>query len=946
MPSERNPVRKRRLSLATRLAIRSRRGQRSDQRRHPRKGVGIVVGLLVLVVGLPFALLGIGAGAAYVVYVEFSNDLAPPDEIENTQLLLGSSRIFDRNGEDGVLLFEYARPHDGLRAPVRLHRVSQHIIDATVATEDSSFWTNQGINFRGLLRAAWENFGVGSSEFLGGSGGSSITQQLVKNVLIPPEERTGRTLNRVEGKVKETILAVELTEKYSKEQILEWYLNSIYYGNFSYGIGAASQRYFGKAPSELTLAESALLAGLPQAPSLYNPLVNLEGAKQRQRQVLDLMVRHEYISRSEADAARDAPLAFDSAEFEISAPHYVIHVREQVEQLCRLERFVPPAGAGGCENLMDNGGLRITTSLDFALQERAEVELRSAITGFEATTGAHNGALIAIEPETGQILAMVGSRDFFDESIDGQVNLATATHSPGSALKPLTYLTAFQIDPRAWHPATVIWDLPITYIEADGTEFEPVNFDGVFRGPVTIRSALANSMNVPAFKVADRLGSPALLDTMHRLGITTMHDPGAYGPSITLGGGEVSLLDMTFAYATLANLGEMKGHPTVLALPDGFRELDPVSVLEIRDTEGRLLYEWSATGEPELRAVARPGQVYQITHMLSDNDARSLLYGANSPLALDRPAAVKTGTAGDPGKDDLRRDYWTVGYTPQLAVGVWVGNADESPMTGGSSVETAGQVWSRVMRAAHDDLEPEAFDEPDGIHWSEVYAPAANAQSVTATPATAATPLQDPCATPQLEVFASIRVAPSIDNGICFEVEVDRRTLQRATIDTPEPFREQGVWLEPPTVLRSGATALDPDAVDWLRQHRVAYLQPGTVDESAAPVRFDSPLDAAIVQRGNLVITGRSQSAGLISWTLTAERHDSDEPIIIATSDEGVDGGVLARWDSSEVSGGAYKLRLEVLDSYLGPIVEEIEIVVPQAESVSEVEARSSGAPE
>jgi membrane peptidoglycan carboxypeptidase len=934
LPTEPNPERSRRLSLATRLAIRSRRRKRGE-RVEPVRMRGWMIALVIML-GVPFVMLGAAAGTAYLIYSDFADELAPPDQIEETQRLLGSSRVFDRHGEDGVLLFEYARPYDGLRAPVRLHGVSQYIVDATVATEDSTFWSNQGINFRGLLRAAWENFGVGSSDFLGGSGGSSITQQLVKNVLIPPEERTGRTWNRVRGKLKETILAVELTDEYSKEQILEWYLNSIYYGNFSYGIGAASQRYFGKRPSQLTLAESAMLAGLPQAPSLYNPLVNPEGAKRRQGQVLELMVRHGYVTRSAADAAWEEPLDFDSVEFDILAPHYVIYVREQVEQLCRLERFVPPSGAGGCENLMDNGGLRIRTSLDFALQARAEGELRSAISDFEASTGAHNGALIAIDPATGQILAMVGSRDFFDESIDGQVNLSTATHSPGSALKPLTYLAAFQLDPRTWHPATVLWDVPTTYVEADGTEFRPVNFDGVFRGPVTIRSALANSMNVPAFNVADRLGSAALLDTLHRLGITTMHQPEFYGPSLTLGGGEVSLLDMTYAYATLANLGEMKGQPTVLALPDGFRELDPVAVLEIRDAEGRLLYEWSTTGEPERRAVARPAQVYQITHILSDNNARALLYGTSSPLVLDRPAAAKTGTAGDPGKDDLRRDYWTMGYTPQLAVGVWVGNADESPMTGGSSVQTAGLIWNRVMTAAHLEIAPQSFSEPDGIHRAEVYAPAVN-PFVAAD--RSATGLRNPCDSPQQELFVSIRVAPPVDNFICFEVDVDRRTLQRATVDTPEQFLLPGVWLEPPTVARRGATALDPVVVDWLRRNRVAYLQPGTVDEADAPVRLDSPIDAAVIQRGNLLITGRAFSSELISWTLSASRLGADEVITIATDSSGVDGGLLARWDSSEVPGGVYHLRLEVVDAYLGAIADQVTIAIPDDTSVSGLEA-------
>ena len=925
----------RRLGLATRLAMRARRKRRGGA--DVRMRTWMIA--LVILLGAPIAMLGAAAGAAYLLYTDFANELAPPDQIEDTQRLLGSSRIFDRYGEAGTLLFEYARAHDGLRAPVRLHGVSQHVIDATVATEDASFWNNQGINLRGLMRAAWENFGVGSAEFLGGSGGSSITQQLVKNVLIPPEERSGRTLNRARGKIKETILAVELTDRYSKEQILEWYLNSIYYGNFSYGIGAASQRYFGKAPAQLSLAEAAVLAGLPQAPSRYNPLVNLDGAKARQWQVLSLMARHGYITPAEAAGAYREKLEFDSAEFEIVAPHYVVYAREQVERLCELGRFVPPSGAGGCAKLMENGGLRIRTSLDLAVQERAELELRSAIAEFEVETGAHNGALVAIEPASGQIVAMVGSRDFFDESIDGQVNLATATHSPGSALKPLTYLTAFQIDPRVWHPASVLWDVPTTYVGSDGAEFQPVNFDGVYRGPVTIRSALANSMNVPAFTLADQLGVGALLDTMHQLGITTMHDPSAYGPSLTLGGGEVSLLDLTFAYAALANLGEMKGHPTVLALPQGFRDLDPVVVLEIRDAADRLLYEWSATGEPEVRAVARAAQVYQITDILSDNVARSLLYGLESPLALDRPAAAKTGTAGDPGRDELRRDYWTMGYTPQLALGVWVGNADDSPMTGGASVSTAGHIWNRVMRAAHEGVVVQDFTEPDGLHRAEVYAPAVT--PLLGPPAASATP-SNPCTAPRLEIFVSVRVAPPLDNSVCYRVAVDRRTMQRATVETPPAFLQEGVWLEPPAIARAGArlgaSAHDPVVVQWLRANRVAYLQPGILDAADAPARLDTPLDAAIVPRGSVLITGHANSAEMIGWRLSAARLGDSSQIPLAEGRRAVSGGLLARWDTSDAPGGVYRLSLTVLDAYLGEVVHEILIAVPAEPTASELE--------
>ena len=578
----------------------------------------------IVAAGLLALMIGVAAAAAYTIYRGFADDLVEPDAIVDTQRSLGTSRIFDRDGEAGVLLFEFADPLLGLSDPVRLHEVSQFMIDATVATEDASFWDNEGINLRGLMRAAWENFGTGSSDFLGGSGGSSITQQLVKNVLVPVEERSGRTAERVRGKIKETILAVELTGEFSKEQILEWYLNSIFYGNFSYGIGAASQRYFGKPPAELTLPEAALLAGLPQAPSLYNPIEHFERAKGRQADVLDLMARHDYITQDEADAAKVAPLRFDSKEFEIVAPHFVLYVRAELLALCERGQIPVPDSVGSCEGLMARGGLRITTSIDMQLQTLAEREVETAIAGFEEQTGAHNGSLVALDPANGEIRAMVGSRDFFAEELDGQVNLATALHSPGSSIKPLTYLSAFQLDPRRWHPATVIWDVPTRWEEFDGTVFEPTNFDERFRGPVTARSALANSMNIPAFRVASEIGVPYLLDTMHQLGITTMHDASNYGPSITLGGGDVSLLDMTYAYAAVSRNGLMVGQPTLRELPSGYRELDPVSVIEVRNARGEIVYSYA---DPEQRAVARPAQSFLITHILSDNNARSLLYG-------------------------------------------------------------------------------------------------------------------------------------------------------------------------------------------------------------------------------------------------------------------------------------------------------------------------------
>ena len=873
----------------------------------------------VVAMGLIALVIGVAAAAAYTIYRGFADDLVEPDAIVDTQRSLGTSRIFDRDGEAGVLLFEFADPLLGLSDPVRLHEVSQFMIDATVATEDASFWNNEGINLRGLMRAAWENFGTGSSDFLGGSGGSSITQQLVKNVLVPVEERSGRTAERVRGKIKETILAVELTGEFSKEQILEWYLNSIFYGNFSYGIGAASQRYFGKPPAELTLPEAALLAGLPQAPSLYNPIEHLERAKGRQADVLDLMARHDYITQDEADAAKVAPLRFDSKEFEIVAPHFVLYVRAELLALCERGQIPVPDSVGSCEGLMARGGLRITTSIDMQLQTLAERELETAIAGFEEQTGAHNGSLVALDPASGEIRAMVGSRDFFAEELDGQVNLATALHSPGSSIKPLTYLSAFQLDPRRWHPATVIWDVPTRWEEFDGTVFEPTNFDERFRGPVTARSALANSMNIPAFRVASEIGVPYLLDTMHQLGITTMHDASNYGPSITLGGGDVSLLDMTYAYATVSRNGVMVGQPTLRELPSGYRDLDPVSVIEVRNARGEIVYSYA---EPEQRAVARPAQSFLITHILSDNNARSLLYGLNSNLVLDRPAAAKTGTAGDPGLNDVRRDYWTLGYTPQLVVGVWVGNADNEPMTGGSSSQTAGLIWRNVMLAAHDGLEVLGFEEPPGLHRAEVYAPQIPLGQGDGE-------LRGACERRVTEVFISHRVAPAIENDVCVEAEIDRRTLQAATPETPAAFSVDGYWLEEPA---------DPVATAWLREQRVAYLRSGATSEADAPLRLDSPVNGTMVARGPLAIIGRAASAEFEGWTLTAQRLDSEDPsITLAGGDSPVEAGVLARWDTTELPPGLYVLELTVIDEFLGTIEYAIRIGLPPQEEAPAV---------
>ena len=916
-------------------SIRSRRQrqlllQRRREREHSRKRTIPLwwwgpIGIFV--VGITAA--GIAAGVVYSVYQSYADDLVEPDAILVTESVLGTSKIFDQAGpNDGTLLFEFADPLSGLRNPVRIEEISAQLINATVSTEDASFFENRGVNLRGLLRAGIENLGVGEAEFLEGSGGSSITQQLVKNVLIPVEERATRSVSR---KIKETILAVELTNQFSKPQILEWYLNTIFYGNLAYGIGAASQRYFGKPPSELTLSEAALLSGLPQAPATYDPFTNLSLAKARQAEVLDLMIEHGYISRSQAEIAKNEPLQFVNQEFEIVAPHFVFYVRDRVEALCERGRISFTAAIEECSDLLTQGGLRITTTLDLEMQASAEEILRTDLASFEEQTGAHNASLIAIDPVTGEIQAMVGSRDFFREDIEGQVNLATALNSPGSAFKPLTYVSGFIQDPERWNPATILWDVPLDFAEADGTSFSPVNFDGIDRGPVSVRSALANSMNIPAFRAADLVGVANVLDTAHRMGITSLRDPSQFGPSITLGGGDVSLLDLAYSYSVLANNGVMRGQRTALDLPVGYRELDPIAILEISDSRGRLIFQQESPDE--LQVIPAP-QAYQITHILSDNQARSMLYGLNSTLVLDRPAAAKTGTAGDPNRNDVRRDFWTVGYTPDLVVGVWVGNADNTPMAGGSSSRTAGLIWHDFMLAAHAGMPPSEFAVPEGLTTSQVHIP----QLTLLTGDPRGAPAQDPCAHKTIELFVQSGV-PEIENQICFEVEIDRSTLLLADETTNDSKIEEGFFLIPP--VEEGFEEPDEEILKWLRGNKVLYVRHESEGEIGVIAEIDTPINGAVLDGEFVIVRGRASGEDVTGWFLAyapgPDPEDEEFTFIAGAAGSGTS-GQLERWDIRGLELGQYVLRLIVEDDFLGETIIDVHVRITDDEEATDDE--------
>jgi membrane peptidoglycan carboxypeptidase len=655
-----------------------------------RSGAPLWVWLLAFGSLLFLAVLAVGGGVAFAVYQHYASDLEPPDEVLARTGSAGS-RVYDRYGTQ---LYEFVDPLSGLSNPVPLSEISPWLIQATISTEDASFYDNPGVNVRGLFRAAMENLTPFGPGFFKGSGGSSITQQLIKNVYIPEKERQRRTIGR---KIKEVVLALELKRQYSDDQILEWYLNQVFYGNFAIGAEAASWRYFGKPARDLTLAEAAMLAGIPQAPGDYTPVIpeNRPAAIERQHHVLDLMVEHGYITQEQADAAKQEQLSFASSSFPILAPHFVFYVKDVVIKMCERGMLQVPKDTD-CQTLLTRGGLRITTTLDLPLQQRSEGIVEEIIAAKENGTNGHNAAAVVMVPATGEILAMVGSRDYFREDIDGEVNVTTSDRSPGSTIKVFTYQTAFL---QGWTPATIVRDEPIDIKSEEGRPIQNWNFQ--FKGPVTVRTALSESINVAAVRTILKVGIENVIDTAHKMGITSLTDPGRYGPALTIGGGEVKLLDHTYAFSVLAENGSMRGMPSVEDLPSGYRQLDPVPILRIENSLGTPIFEYKQADA--IQVVPAP-YAYLITDILSKSAIQWSL------LTISRPAAAKTGTS-ESFKDNL-----VMGYTPDRVVGVWMGNSDGTPMAEGTfSAGGAGPIWRAIMEAAHEGIEPHDFAVPEGV---------------------------------------------------------------------------------------------------------------------------------------------------------------------------------------------------------------------------------------
>jgi len=593
--------------------------------------------------------------------------------------------MYDRTGK---LLYDVYTEQN--RTLVKLSDTPLHLQQATIAIEDKDFYRHQGINpIGGIARAIKDTLLRKQLQ-----GGSTITQQLVKTALLTPE----RTVTR---KIKEIILAFWTEQLYSKEQILELYLNQVPYGGTAWGIEAAAQTYFGKTTKDLTLAESALLAGLPAAPTLYSPFgAHPQRANSRQIDVLTRMAEDRYITQTQMDEAVAQKITYRSQRTDIKAPHFVMYVKE---------RLVEKYG----DTLVEQGGFKVTTTLDLSLQELAQDAVASEV-GKLTRLRVSNGAALLTRPPTGEILAMVGSRDYF-ASESGNFNVATAQRQPGSSIKPINY--AVGIESKKVTAATTFLDTPTCFNVPGQRSYCPVNYDGQFHGPTQLRFALGNSFNIPAVKMMAVNGLETFVASASAMGISAFKDPSRYGLSLTLGGGEVTMLDMATAFGTLANAGIRK---------------DLITILKVENREGKVLEQFQDPNyKDDIRAelsfpssllisgprVLSAEAAFLVSHILLDNNARSQAFGASSLLVIPQHAvSVKTGTTDD------KRDNWTIGYTSNFLTAVWVGNNDNSPMhpTLTSGVTGAAPIWNRIMKevlAKQPDLWPK---QPPGIVGAQI----------------------------------------------------------------------------------------------------------------------------------------------------------------------------------------------------------------------------------
>ncbi len=823
-------------------------------------------GALVSLLAVAGAIVAAVFSAVFSVYVSFAAELPDPTAIETEQENFETTKLYDRTGQ--VLLYELFDPRLGDRAYVTIDQIPQVCRDAVVVLEDKTFYSNLGFDVQGLGRAFVSNLQGGQVQ-----GGSSITQQLIKNIIIEEQERYVKSYTR---KLKELILSTEITRRYEKDQILEWYFNTNHYGNLAYGIEAAAQVYFHKTVSDLSLAECAMLVPIPQFPAL-NPLDDYEQAKKRQGIALNRMVEEAVIAPAEAEAAFAEKLDIKPIQerFDILAPHFSIYARDEL-----LTMFDP--------RVIYRGGLKVYTTLDFDLNTEAQkIAAKQVQVLQEGGHNAGNACVVSIKPKTGEILAMVGSVDYWDIENDGNVNVCTANpgRQPGSSFKPFNYMTALQNGVAT--AATMIMDVRQAFPDDPNPPYVPENYDLRYHGPVRLRNAFARSYNIPAVWVMQKSGVKNVIRNAHKMGITTL-DEDYYGLALTLGGGEVKPLDMAYAFSVFSNNGTMAGKRIpVEEVRPGYRKLNPVSILRVEDTDGKVLYEYT---EPDTEQIIDPALAYLMTSILTDDVARAPAFGARSDLTLDdRIVAAKTGTTNN------FRDNWTLGYTPQLATAVWVGNNNNEPMEDVTGLSGAAPIWNQVMTYYHRDLPEETWLRPPGL--VEVAVDAVSGLLPT-----------ENSVGPVYELFLECTEPTETDNvHQVFAVNTENGKLAVAGCTPPDLIEERVYEVYPPM------------ARDWVKGQEIPQ-PPHEYDNNCSgsiatgPVAITFPRQFEYIH-GGVVITGNARLDGFQlyrleygpglnpqAWNQLGGDHNSP-----------VDNGPMEFWDTSGLEEGLYTLQLTVL---------------------------------
>ena len=587
----------------------------------------------------------------FIVVAWLGRDLPNPNQLI-TREIAQSTRIYDRSGQHVL----YEVHGDEKRTLVSLEEIPDYVEKATIAIEDKNFYEHGGFSIWAIARTMVTNILYNRS-----AGGSTLTQQFVKNAVLTNEKSITR-------KIKELILAQKLEKRFSKDEILQMYLNEIPYGSNAYGIQAASQKYFNKNVGDLTIAEAAVLAALPQSPSRYSPYgPNKDLLLGRKDYILSLMREQGYISESEEEQAKAQEIIFANPETAIFAPHFVMYVKSLLS-----DKYG--------EKTLEQGGLKIITTLDYDKQKIADEVVAEVTENYQEKYKANNAALVSLDPKNGQVLAMVGSRDFFNKEISGQVNVVTSPRQPGSSIKPIVYATLFE--KGGYNPNTIVFDTV-----TDFGNYSPKNYNLREYGPVSLRQALAGSLNIPAVKVLYLAGLKNTIALAESLGYQNLSE--GVGLSLVLGGAEVRLLDHANAFSALARDGEIS---------------TPSVILKVEDKEGNILEEW----QPNKRNILTSETARMVTSILIDNNARSFIFGSKNYLTLsDREVAAKTGTTNE------FRDAWTVGYTPSLVTGVWVGNTDNTKMnTGADGSVIAAPIWQKFMTRALEGTPKEVFKQP------------------------------------------------------------------------------------------------------------------------------------------------------------------------------------------------------------------------------------------